>query len=179
MFLKLISTLSKETSSALRLAADAMKRNYDRHRREAPVLAAGTLVLLDGDGINTLRPSKKLDDHCHGPFKVLECVGLQSYCLQLPSSWLIHDVFHISKLTPFTASPVFPSQQATPVIPPVLADEAPTLSKILEHRALRNSSRYLILLSGQDDADATWVSLREACSFRDPNNVLGAYVLTR
>src|SRR6266567_1946323 len=47
------------------------------------------LVLLDARGLNMTCPSKKLDDKRHGPFPVTECVGLQSYRLQLPTSWKI------------------------------------------------------------------------------------------
>jgi hypothetical protein len=172
-FASQMSALSQETSAALRLAAASMKRAYDRHHREATPLGIGSLVLLDASGINTARPSKKLDDRRYGPFKVLQKVSLQSYRLELPVSWKIHDVFHISKLVPFV-EPQFPSQKVIPRIPEV-PDETPCLSSIITHRELRNTRHYLILLRGQGAEDAKWIDTATLLSYDDPENILTSY----
>ena len=105
-------------------------------------------------------------------------MGLQSYRLKLPDSWLIHDVFHVSKLTPFK-SPAFPSQSAPSPVPAILADDAPVLASVLDSRALRNTSHFLVLLAGQDREDARWLSLADARKIPDPNNILGLFLMTR
>jgi transposase InsO family protein len=171
-----MSALSQEASAALRLAAASMKRAYDRHHREAPPLAVGSLVLLDANGINTARPSKKLDDRRYGPFKVLQRVGLQSYRLELPQSWKIHNVFHVSKLVPFV-SPQFPSQLEPPRIPEI-PNETPCISSIISHRELRNTRHFLVLLRGQNAEDAKWLDPATLASYDDPNNVLRSYIST-
>jgi hypothetical protein len=51
-----MEALAKETSAALRLAANAMKRSYDQSHRPAMPLAIGDLVLLDARGLETMRP---------------------------------------------------------------------------------------------------------------------------
>ena len=33
-----------------------------------------------------------------GPFKIIQCIGNQAYKFQLPDSWRIHNVFHVSLL---------------------------------------------------------------------------------
>lgn len=108
-----MTALAKETSAALVLANQAMKCSFDKHHRDIPPFTKGTLVLLDGKGIDTTFPSRKLSDKRHGPFEVIERVGDISYCLKLPSSWKIHNVFHTSKLVPYTP-PAFPSQTTSP-----------------------------------------------------------------
>ena len=41
---------------------------------------------------------KKLKRKFIGPFRVKELIGLQSYRLELPNEWKVHDAFHISLL---------------------------------------------------------------------------------
>lgn len=169
-----MKALTQETSSALRLAAASMKRAYDRHHRAAPALEIGSLVWLDAHGLNTNRPSKKLDDRRYGPFQVLKRIGLQSYRLELPSSWKIHDVFHVSKLTPFVA-PSFASQTSSPSIPEI-PDDTPIIASVLNHHNLRHARHFLVLLENQSREDATWMDSSSAATYPDPNNVLSDYI---
>jgi len=115
-FAKQMDALTKETSAALELAAEAMKHSYDHSHQPAKPHAVGDLLLLDAKGIETTHPSKKLDDKCLGPFPVTELVGIQDYCLRLLPFWKIGDTFHTSKLTRYNM-PAFPSQLETIPIP--------------------------------------------------------------
>jgi hypothetical protein len=172
-FAKQMEALSKETSAALQLAAEAMKRSYDQSHRPAAQLSVGDLVLLSAKGLETTRPSKKLDDRRYGPFPITELIGIQSYHLKLPTSWKIYDVFHTSKLIPFI-TPKFPSQ-FQPVVVPELAETAPVLESIISHRHLRNKTFYLILLQDQNPEDAKWVSYEFLQTLSDPHSILNTY----
>ena len=174
LFAKQMSDLATETKSALKLANDAMKRSYDAKHRDSPPLSPGSLVLLDARGIDTQRPSRKLDDKRHGPFEVVEPIGATSYRLRLPSSWKIHDVFHVSKLTPFR-TPSFTSQHQHPSIPDLPAEARPTLHSVLHHKQLRNRVLYLALLTGDAPEDAKWIPHSDLITFDDPTHALQSY----
>ena len=50
--------------------------------------------------LNTL-PSKKLFPKWIGPMWVHKVINPSAYMLELPSTWRIHPVFHVSLLKPF------------------------------------------------------------------------------
>lgn len=81
-----MSALHKEASTTLFLAADAIKCSYNARHCVAPIFSPSNLVLLDTSDIKITHPAKKFDFKCHGPFSVVEKIGLQSYCLKLPDS---------------------------------------------------------------------------------------------
>lgn len=169
-----MAALTKETSAALELANSAMKRSYDKKHRDIPPLLPGSLVLLDAKGIETQSPSHKLDNRRHGPFEITEQIGELAYRLKLPPEWKIHDVFNISKLTPFRI-PNFPTQFSTPQFPILSIEHDKTLQKIILHKDLRNKIYYLTLLSGDNPEDARWIPHEELFVIPDPDKVLQSY----
>jgi hypothetical protein len=170
-----MNALAKESSAALTLANIAMKRSFDKHHCDAPPFLPGSFVLLDDKGIETNLPSAKLTDKRHGPFEVIERIGDVSYRLKLPDSWKIHDVFHVSKLTPFIA-PVFPTQSSQPLTPDLVLPNDNSLQKILSHKSLRRKTIYLTLLAGENPEDARWISHNEISCIPDPDNILQTYL---
>jgi len=87
----------EETESALKGAADNMKRFYNRkHKFEEFV--EGEKVYLNADHIVTGWPKKSLDWKWLGPFSIIKKVSPTAYKLQLPATWHMHPVFHILKL---------------------------------------------------------------------------------
>ena len=78
--------IRKEAEAALERAAHDMKTFYDHHHQEAPDFRPGD----EGENLRTNRPSKKLDHHRFGPFKIIRKVGKRAYRLRLPSTWRVH-----------------------------------------------------------------------------------------
>jgi hypothetical protein len=81
-------------------AHQAQKRAYDRWKNDAPQLHPGDRVWLETTHLSTDRPSPKLDWKRIGPLKVLEWLGPLTYQVEVPPTYKIHNVFHISLLTP-------------------------------------------------------------------------------
>jgi hypothetical protein len=87
--------------------------NANNCRLPSPNYQNGDLVWLDGHNWKTRRPSKKLDNKRHGPFKVLETISPYAYRIDLPPSMKCHNVFHASLLEP-TANDAYPGQNSEP-----------------------------------------------------------------
>jgi hypothetical protein len=58
-------------------------------------------VWLDNKHLKLPYQSSKLAPKWYGPFIIMEEISPVAYCLTLPASWMIHDVFHASLLSPF------------------------------------------------------------------------------
>jgi hypothetical protein len=140
----------------LTLAAHKMKSSYDKRHLEQ-TFQPGDQVLLDASHLISTRPSKKLDNLRYGPFTILATIGNRSYKLRLPISWRIHDVFHVSKLTPFH-KPSFELQKTNNSNDPAPISNItpPTPESILEHRSLRNGTLYLVKWQNQPNENTSW-----------------------
>ena len=57
---------------------------------------------------------------CYGPFEIKEKIGDLNYQLQLPETWKIHDVFHVTLLMKAKRDAIPGRVQAPPPTPPVL-----------------------------------------------------------
>ena len=81
-----------------------MKSQADQKRREQR-FSSGDQVLLSTEHLQLKNaPVKKLRKRFIGPFFVSRQVGTVAYELELPTSWRIHNVFHVSLFHPFRTS---------------------------------------------------------------------------
>jgi hypothetical protein len=104
------------------------------------------------------RPFPKLAFKYFGPFTVLERIGQAAYKLQLPEGSLIHPVFHVFQLKPFTPNytPVFKDfttmvdLSAQELLPEELLD------RHLVKKGNRAIQQVLIKWKGLPAVSATW-----------------------
>jgi len=97
---------------AIEKAQQVYKRYADRERRGLS-FAVGDRVWLESYNLSTDAPSKKLAAKRLGPYEIFEVIGPASYRLDIPTSWRIHNAFHVSLLSR-TREDTIPGRAAPP-----------------------------------------------------------------
>ena len=88
--------------------------------KNTPKFRVRDQVWLEGRNLRVAQPTAKLAPKRHGPFKVIQVMSPDNYCLELPTQWSIHSVFHIDLLTPYCETPIHGANYLRP--PPDLID---------------------------------------------------------
>ena len=109
------------------------QKSWVKHK-DTPKYKEGDLVWLEGKNLHTAQPTPKLAARRHRPFKVVQVMSPINYCLELPTQWSIHPVFHIDLLTPYRETITHGTNYQCP--PPNLVDNAEEykVEKILDSR---------------------------------------------
>jgi hypothetical protein len=81
----------------------------------------GQKVWLEGTNLKTSHPTKKFAPKQYGPFSITDVILPVVYRLTLPPSWKIHNIFHVSLLTPYKEMEEHSLNFAEP--PPELIEE--------------------------------------------------------
>lgn len=134
----------------IKAAQEKQKKQADRHRREED-FEIGDLVMVQKDhNWRTNRPSDKLDFPMAGPFKILAKAG-NSYKLELPPTWKIHNSFPPDRLRKAPSDPL-PGQELQPE-PPEEIDGEPewVVEEILASRIRRGKLEYMVKWAGYDE----------------------------
>ena len=96
-FVDRIQQVWQKAKQNIQKAQTQQQRYYDtRHKPES--FEEGSYVLLSTQNIRMKGTPSKLKRRFAGPFKILQRIGNQAYKLDLPDSWHIHNVFHVSLL---------------------------------------------------------------------------------
>ena len=147
-----------EVKLLYRAAQDRARAIADRRRIEHH-FTEGQLVLLSSQNLKFKKGIRKLHPKFVGPFKILKMVGSNAAKLQLPKTYRIHPVFHVSLLEPF-----LPDASFKPLPPnPEIIDGLPfyKVERILSKRSKqvgrgRKRTEYLIKWEGYDDSHNSW-----------------------
>src|SRR3979490_568157 len=107
-----------------------------------------------------------------GPFKVIEVLSPLSYRLELPRSWKIHPVIHITLLSPYKTNGVYGDNFPQP--PPDLIEGQPEyeVESIISHRQQGRGYAFLIKWKGYSTAENTWEPERNVTNSQ---NLLQSY----
>ncbi|QRW22885.1 Retrotransposable element Tf2 protein [Rhizoctonia solani] len=141
----------KEAKSALRMSKERMTRSQGT----VPEYSVGKKVWLDGKNIELRTNLNKLDPKQLGPFKVVEKVSSHAYCLELPETLKIHNVFYVGLLSRSHKSP----NQPFPKRPPpetIEGEEEYKVKQIIDSKQQQGKWFYLIKWKGYGPEDNSW-----------------------
>ena len=81
------------------MAKEAMKKQFDKRRRNPQGLKIGDNMWLEAKNIHSKQPSKKLDQKRYGPFRISKNIGQEAFQIELPEEWMIYNMFNEDLLT--------------------------------------------------------------------------------
>ena len=122
----------------------------------------GDLVLLSTTNLQFKGIATKLRSKFVGPFRITECIGSQSYRLDLPSTWRVHNVFHVSLLKHWRED----MYRRYPAPEPTRVEEEDDqdvyeVEKFLRWRYRKTQNRkkreFLVLWKGYPIEEASWI----------------------
>jgi hypothetical protein len=109
---------------------------------------------VDGRNWRTERPSRKLENKHHGPYRVVRAIGTHAYELDIPDAIQKHRTFPVSLLHA-TADDPLPGQVIPPPLPVIVQEEEEwEVEEILDSRRTRGRLQYLVKWRGF--AAPTW-----------------------
>ncbi|CAJ0918641.1 unnamed protein product [Ranitomeya imitator] len=120
------------------------------------------MVWLSSRNLHLKIPSKRLGPKFVGPFKVVQAVNSAAVRLDIPSSWIINSVFHVSLLKKVDT----PDKEAMPTVSPVDEDGEFEISRILDSRWHRGRFQYLVSWKGFGSEDNSWVKAEDISASR-------------
>jgi hypothetical protein len=134
------------------------QQSWVKHH-DTPKYKEGDQVWLEGKNLCINQPTTKLAPRRHGPFKIIQVMSAVNYCLELPTQWNIHPVFHIDLLTPYRET-IMHSPNFTRPTPELMdGEEEYSVEKILDSWQFgrRRRLQYLVKWEGYPDSDNMWV----------------------
>jgi hypothetical protein len=142
----------------LQQAQTDSSRFANRSRLPAPPLRVGDLVFLDRHYITTNRPCAKLEAKKLGPFKISAIINPVAFRLKLPATLKIHNVFHVSLLTPKPPSPF--RTVPTPPLPVIIDDDQEwEVAAILDSKSRGCGVVYLVDWVGYGPEERLWLPI--------------------
>ncbi|KAF8748302.1 hypothetical protein RHS01_10955, partial [Rhizoctonia solani] len=141
----------KEAEAALQMTKEKMAGL----KGTTPEYSIGKKVWLDGKNVELRTNSNKLDPRRLGPFEILEKISSHAYCLKLPETLKIHDVFYVGLLSKVHENP----SQPFPERPPpetIEGEEEYEVEQIIDSKRQRGKWFYLIKWKGYGPEDNSW-----------------------
>jgi hypothetical protein len=133
----------------------ARARMAERRRNTFTLFTCWTKVWLDTQNMK-MNYHKKMAPKQEGPFKIEEVLGPVTYQLKLPTTWKIHNVFHVILLKPYIETEVHGETFSRPILDILDGEEVYNVETILKHQRRGRSYQYLIKWEGYPISEASW-----------------------
>ena len=114
-------------------AIEALNRMAEQKGVPPAQYRARDQVWLEGKNLKFLHQVTKLVPKHYGPFKIIKEISPVAYQLQLPPTWTIHDVFHISLLSPYSKTPAHGPNFSRPPPDLIIGEEEYEVESIKAH----------------------------------------------
>ncbi|CCO34817.1 Retrotransposable element Tf2 155 kDa protein type 1 [Rhizoctonia solani AG-1 IB] len=158
---------AKQLADTIQEVQASIKWAQVRHKQTdkgklPPEFAPGDTVWLLASKITSQCPNKKLDHKQYGPFSMLERIRFHAYCLALPETMRICDVFHVSLLTAYKSDKEF-QHQFTPLPPVITAEgkEEHEVNKFVDWVAEDGIWKYRVRWKGYAPYEDTWEPVKD------------------
>ncbi len=117
----------------------------------------GTQVWLEGTHLRLPYQATKLAPKRYGPFEITREISPVAYQLRLPIAWNIHNVFHVSLLSPYRETDAHRPNYSRPPPDLIEGEEEYEVEKVVNHRytGRARTLQYLIKWIGYPEADNT------------------------
>ena len=151
-----MKTTLEEAQANLTIARSRAKSQVDHSRRDETFEVGDEVVLSTRNiRVNQHLPSK-LHRHWIEPYRVAKVISPVAYGLDLPPTWRIHPVFHVSNLKRFHRSEEFEREERPPSPIVVDGEEEYEVEAILRHKGKGARRLYLVMWKGYLIIEASW-----------------------
>ena len=151
--LLLLQEAWKEANAVHELARQKMME-WITHRFKP--FKEGDKVWLESRYLKLCYESKKLAPKREGPLKVLEVLSHLNYWLELPKSWQIHPVIHITLLSPYKENNIHGTNYTTPPPDLIEGEHEYEVEAIIFHKKQGRGHIFLIKWKEFPTRDNTW-----------------------
>ena len=159
--IKLLQARRDELAERLRQASASQAKYYNR-KHTPKDYTVGQLVMLSTKNLKQKRPSKKMSHKFVGPFRIEDKVGAQAYRLTLPSTYRIHNTFHVSLLEPYYHRAGAEGAETFMQAPELIDDEEQwEIEEILDKTKSKGTYYYKVKWVGWGDPYNQWLPENE------------------
>jgi hypothetical protein len=117
-----LEKIKKSRMAALE-ALQKLQKCHEQHPQKYKEFQIVNNVWLEGTNLKRIEGTLKLSPRQNGPFRVAAKISHVAYCLTLPKTWKIHNIFHASLLTLYKETPKHGLNFLEP--PPDIIDDTP------------------------------------------------------
>jgi hypothetical protein len=147
--------LAKEEAIAAHELSRA--RMLERFNKDFVPFKEGQEVWLNCKNLKLPYQSKKMQPRREGPFKIKKVLGPVTYQLELPPRWKIHDVFHVTLLSPFKQTEIHGPGYPKPPPDIIEGEEEYEVETILSSRKRGRQMEYLVRWKGYGSDSDEWI----------------------